>query len=175
MLFILVTTPLSISADPATIISDTALYQYPSFDAPTLAPLNSGQQVDSLGRSGSWNQISTENSQTGWVRSYQLRSGIVEISSQKETSGGFFSGLAHLSRKASGLFTSKNKGYSFQRTATIGVRGLSEEEIKNAKADLKELKKMESYRSNKNSAKRFANSGNLVAIKVVHMPPTNNE
>lgn len=109
------------------------------------------------------------------MRSYRVRSGSLSITEKQSASGGFFSGLASLSRKASGLFSRQRKDYSFQRTATIGVRGLSEEQIKNAKPDLDELKKMDSFRSNKEKNKLFVRQGNMKPIKISHMPKSGAE
>ena len=164
----------AVNAEPATIISDTSLYQRPSYQAPVVAPLANGSQVELVARQGGWKQVKTESS-SGWVRAYQVRSGVVNTDQQETSSGGFFSGLAALSRKASGLFSSDRKDYSFQRTATIGVRGLSEEELKNARPDFDQVKRMETYRSKSKPAKKFARKGGRKAIKLSHLPKSSAE
>lgn len=164
------------SAETATIVTDSSLYQRPSIQASIVQQLEAGTQVDIESRLGGWKQISINDDTGGWVRSYQVRAGDFTDIKQEQKSGGFFSGLASLSRMASGLFSSSNKkGYSFQNTATIGVRGLSEEQIKNAKANLNELKKMESYRVNRRSTQKYARKGHLSAIKISHMPKSRAE
>ncbi len=167
-------TSAAVAAETATIVSNTTVYQQPSFSAPQIAPLANGRQVELIARQGGWKQVQT-GSVTGWVRSYQVRSGAISTSEQASSSGGFFSGLAALSRKASGLFSSDRKGYSFQRTATIGVRGLSEEDIKNARPDFEQIKQMESYRSKSKPAKKFARKGGRKAIKLAHLPKSTAE
>lgn len=162
-------------ATDATIISDTALYQRPSIQSNIIQQLGAGTFVTIDSRQGGWKKISVDKTRQGWVRSYRVRSGTLKVSQQEQESGGFFSSLASLSRKASGLFSSKKKDYSFQRTATIGVRGLSEEQIKNAQPDVKELNKMETFRSNKSVASNFARQGKLAAAKINHMPKTKAE
>jgi len=157
-------------ASEATIISDTSLYLRPSVSSPKSTFIKAGTPVTIVSRLGGWKEVTTPDDGTAWVRSYKVRSGTIIISEKEKDSGGFFSGLASLSRKASGLFSSEKKGYSFQRTATIGVRGLSEEQIKNAKPNLDELKKMESFRSKKRKSKSYADQGHLKAIEVAHMP-----
>ena len=57
--------------------------------------------------------------------------------------------------------------------ATIGVRGLSESEIKTAKADMRELKRMRKFSSDKKRMKDFINKGNLTARKVPFLPSEN--
>lgn len=169
MAIIICSTTTTSLAEPATIVSDAKLHQRPTYLSPMIKQIKAGTQVELISRSGGWKKISTLEDVNGWVRSYQVRNGII-ITERKKESGGFFSSLASLSRKASGLFSSDKKDFSFQRTATIGVRGLSEEQIKNAQPDLHELKKMESYRSKKSKAKKFAKKGKLVKAKIEHMP-----
>jgi len=110
---------------------------------------------------------------TGWVRSYQVREGsYVQPETTVETEEddrGFLAGLASLSRKASGFFSGGNSSAGSARTATIGVRGLSEEEIKNAKPDLVELEKMQGFGSNKSRMAGFVSAGKLSALKVKHI------
>lgn len=162
-------------AEKATVITDTAMYQRPSIQSTIVQQLQAGTPVRVDARSGGWKKISIDNSHQGWVRSYRVRSGTLKVSPQEQKSGGFFSSLASLSRKASGLFSSNKKDYSFQRTATIGVRGLSEEQIKNAQPDIHELNKMETFRSNKSVAMKYARQGKLAAAKIKHMPKTQAE
>ena len=84
-------------------------------------------------RQGGWKEIfADEKAILGWVRSYQVREGNFEPTVQTESksdSRGFLAGLASFSRRASGFFKSSS-GRTSSGTATIGVRGLSEEEIK---------------------------------------------
>jgi len=49
--------------------------------------------------------------------------------------------------------------------ATTGVRGLNEEELKNAKYSEVEVKKLESFTITSGQAQQFAKSGGLKAIK----------
>lgn len=162
-------------AEKATIISNTALYQRPSIQSNIIRQLKAGTPVTTESRQGGWKKIAVDRSNQGWVRSYRVRTGTLKVSQKEQQSGGFFSGLASLSRKASGLFSSKKKDYSFQRTATIGVRGLSEEQIKNARPNAIELEKMETFRSNKSIARNYARTGKLAAAKINHMPKTRAE
>lgn len=166
----------TVNAETATVVTDTSLYQTPSIQAVKLRNIVAGTPVDLVRQVGSWKQISvTADDSSGWVRSYQVRSGDIQITTEKQESGGFFGALASLSRKASGLFSSERKGYSYQRTATIGVRGLSEEQIKNAQANYAELEKLESFRSSKKHSEKFALNGHLKARKIKHMPKSSKE
>lgn len=176
ILLLLSNLPATASAETATVVTDTSLYQTPSIQAVKLQKIVAGTPVYLVRQVGSWKQISVKaDNSSGWVRSYQVRSGDIRVTTEKQESGGFFGTLANLSRKASGLFSSERKGYSYQRTATIGVRGLSEEQIKNAQADYAELEKLESFRSSKKLSKQFSLNGQLQARKVKHMPKSSKE
>ena len=171
-LLLLVTflTSTKVLASDATIISDTALYERPSIASPQTLFAKAGTPVTIVSRAGSWKEVNIADGSLAWVRSYKVRNGTIIITEKEKDSGGFFSGLASLSRKASGLFSSEKKGYSFQRTATIGVRGLSEEQIKKATPNLAELRKMESYRSSRKKTQAFAQKGKLKATQLTHLP-----
>ena len=123
-------------------------------------------------RHGGWEEIFAEQENlVGWVRSYQVRG--EEYAPRVETgaetdSRGFLSGLAAFSRKASRFFSSGSQT-SNSSTATIGVRGLSEEEINSAKPDPVELRKMQGYASNPQRMARFQLEGQLSANQVKHL------
>lgn len=168
--FLLLITLSTARANDATVVSDSELYQRPSIQSSKIMSVKAGTPVTVESRLGGWKKISVGKKHTGWIRSYKVRTGTLQVSQKEQKSGGFFAGLASLSRKASGLFSSNKKDYSFQRTATIGVRGLSEEQIKNAKPDLLQLQKMETFRSNKSASRSYARLGKLVAAKIPHMP-----
>lgn len=165
-----------VSAESATVVTDATLYRTPDIRAVKLKQLTSGTAVDFIKQVGSWKQISLlQEKNTGWVRSYQVRTGDITVTRETTESGGFFGALASLSRKASGLFSSERKDYSYQRTATIGVRGLSEEQIKNAQPDFAQLEKLESFREQKKVIQQFAASGQLQSRKLKHMPKSGRE
>jgi hypothetical protein len=76
--------------------------------------------------------------------------------------------LASFSRKASSFFKSDRSATS-SGTATIGVRGLSEDEIKTAQADFAEFEKMQRFASNGKRAGSFARQGKLSSTRVPHI------
>lgn len=166
-----------LQAAVATVITDSHLHSRPSTRSPVVTQLHSGMQVKTLLRSGGWKKIEVSKSKIGWVRSYQVRDGVIEADPQPESkkSGGFLAGLASLSRRASSLFSSNRRSSSSQRTATIGVRGLSEEQIKNAKPDFAQLARMESHRSSSKRAGLFARQGTRKAQQISHMPQSERE
>jgi hypothetical protein len=134
--------------------------------------LGAGNRVSIFGRKGGWKEVfSEENSLVGWVRSYQVREGSFSEQARaepEEDSRGFLAGLASFSRKASRFFSSGESGKS-SGTATIGVRGLSEAEIKSAQPDFDELAKMQNYASNQSRLKKFQLNGQLSSNDVPHI------
>lgn len=170
-LFILLAAP--VQANPDGIIVRLApIHANASSTSPQIGQLSAGIRVNIFGRKGGWKEIySEEKSIVGWVRSYQVREGNYTKHVQQETqedSRGFLSGLASLSRKASRFFTTGDSNTS-SGTATIGVRGLSEEQIKLAQPDFDELAKMQQYSSNQSRLDKFKLNGYLRANDVKHI------
>lgn len=131
-----------------------------------------GSKVSVFERQGGWKQIfSDEKAILGWVRGYQVREAsqlpVADVKTEPD-SRGFLSGLATLSRKASGFF--KNSGGSTSSsTATIGVRGLSESEIKSAKPDFEQLAKMKTFASSSKRMVEFRRQGRLQAQSIAYL------
>ena len=157
------------------VVRSAVVYESASSLSPRVGEIRAGSKVSIFSRQGGWKEIYAENpALLGWVRSYQVREGeyapAVETSAAEADSRGFLSGLASLSRRASRFFRSSG-GSTSSSTATIGVRGLSEEELRGAVPDLGELAKMESYASNADRAGEFARQGRLAARKIAHIEP----
>ena len=135
--------------------------------------LSPGTRVSIFSRQGGWKEVYSEPQQlVGWVRSFQVREGqVVQQTSQAKTesdSRGFLSGLASFSRKASRFFRGSGSSTS-SGTATIGVRGLSEEELKSAKPDLEQFAKMKQFASDGTRVAKFKLDGQLSEQQVAHI------
>lgn len=91
-------------------------------------------------------------------------------STKAETdSRGFIPGLAALSRKTSGYIGGGNQSAPSNNgsvTATIGVRALSEAEIKSAKPNPKEQEEMHSFASSASRMTAFIRQGKLQVQQV---------
>ncbi|MCP4471697.1 MAG: hypothetical protein GY815_13615 [Gammaproteobacteria bacterium] len=153
-------------------VRQATVYADASSASQAVGNLRAGVRVSVFDRKGGWKEIySKQKAITGWVRVYQVREGNYTTQAntpEQEDSRGFLAGLASFSRKASGFFTQDNSATS-SSTATIGVRGLSEDEIKSAKADFRELKKMKKFASNRQRMSKFRTRGSLKASKVSHI------
>ncbi len=172
VLFVLLVPPLQANQD-GIIVRLAPVHSEASSASPKVGQFAAGTRVSLFGRKGGWKEVfSSSKSLVGWVRSYQVREGVVteqaQVQTPEEDSRGFLSGLASFSRKASRFFSSGSSSTS-SGTATIGVRGLSEGEIKSAKPDLDELAKMQKYASNRARIDQFVLNGQLDANKVKHI------
>ncbi|MCP4186801.1 MAG: hypothetical protein GY763_04265 [Gammaproteobacteria bacterium] len=168
-----VLTPLQAASD-AIIVRLAKVYPQASSLGKPIGQITAGTTVSVFTRKGGWKEIYSEQPLiTGWVRSYQVREGLSNKSEikmeAKSDSRGFLAGLASFSRKASGFFGGGQSSAGSAGTATIGVRGLSEEEIKNAKPDLQELEKMQGFGSDQSRMAAFVSAGELSAQKIKHL------
>ena len=168
-------------AEEGIIIQLAPVYAEASSTSDRVGRIEAGTRVNVLERQGGWKSIfSDKKSMTGWVRSYQVRSGYYAEAPKVESesdSRGFLAGLASFSRKASSFFGlgGSDGGGNNDRTATIGVRGLSEEEIKDAIPDFEELKKLDQYASETQRMPAFSSEGQLAARQVAYFVETKPE
>ena len=158
------------ASEKGLIVRPSKIYNHATSSSKSVGKINPGSSVDIIDSKSGWKRIFyVEESLTGWVRSYQIRTGtaaVVAKDKEDSESGGFFSGLASISRQVSRLFNSDRVNASNSRTATMGVRGLSEAELKAAKPDLNELNKMKQYVSSPNRVNDFVREGHLGALDV---------
>ena len=155
-----------------TIVREAMVHADASSSAQRVGKLDAGTRVSLFQRKGGWREVfSEEKAIIGWVHVYQVRQGDIGgsvVTESSEDSRGFLSGLAAFSRKASGFFT-RGTDVNSSGTATIGVRGLSDAEIKSAQADFDELARMKKYASSSKRARKFASNGGLKPAKVAHI------
>lgn len=136
----------------------TDLKERPAPDSRTLAPLAADAPVKVLSRQGAWTQVDA-GTQRGWVRAFHLRfQSTVETSS----SGSPMSGLTSIFGFGS------PEAPKTSRVATLGIRGLTPEDFKNASPDPAALKKLHSFRADKATAERFAKEAKLAPVSVAY-------
>jgi len=172
VLALVLLSPVSAGDNSGIVVREAQVYSEADAGSAAVARLAAGTRVEIFSRAGGWKEIYSEQpATTGWVRSYQVREGIYQPDAESTAgsdSRGFLSGLASLSRKASSFFSS-DRSRTSSGTATIGVRGLSEEQIRTAKPDFAELEKMDGFASGNKRARGFAQQGGLVAGKVPYI------
>jgi len=160
LLFALLLAASSAHAQTAIVARATELQAQAQSDAATVATLAENTKVEVLRRSGAWSEVKTTTGQTGWVRMLSLRfegSG----SSGQQPSANPLSGLSNL------LSSGRNSNTA---TVTTGVRGLTEEELQNARANPAELQKMQKFATDKRTAQAFAQRAKLSPAAVDYLP-----
>ena len=122
----------------------------------TLASLPENTEVKVLARGGAWTRIEA-GGKAGWVRVFHLRFPAT-ATTESSGGGGLLSGITS-------AIGGRPKGQQ-AGIQTVGVRGLSPEELKNAAPNHEALAKAQSYRADKPTAERFARDGKLSAVHV---------
>lgn len=139
-------------AETAYTVRATELKAKPFSDAATTANLSESSKVDVLTRQASWTQVKAEKA-TGWVKMLNLR---LDDPAAEKKSGA--SGV-------SALFSVAATGSSGSATTT-GVKGVTEEDLKNPHPDPAALKVMQNYAVSAADAQKFARAGKLVMQKL---------
>jgi len=142
------------AAEEAYTIRATELKVKPYSDAQTLATLPARSKVTVLQRRSSWNQVKSGET-TGWVKMLSLQ--LARGATDRRADNGLRS-----------LFSVARSGGS-GATVTTGVRGLSEEQLKNAQPDPGALRELERYLASRRDAQRFAAQGKLQAQRVDYL------
>ena len=135
---------------PGQMVTDAELKIEPTPKSKTLDKLKAGQSIEIKERRGGWYATQTDKL-TGWVRMLHIRM----LSSEKSTSN------ANL-----GALTTPRRGDS---TVATGIRGLSEEQIKKAKEDTLELRRLDTWVTTEKEALQYAKEAKL------NLPHTSNK
>lgn len=133
----------------------TELKTKPYSDAKTLFEIAEQSQVEIVTRQGSWDQVRFKG-KTGWVKMLSLR---LNASGQQQAGDSGFKALFNVAATGSS-----------GSTTTTGVRGLSEEKLKNPHPDPQALEELHSYTLSQTAAQKFAKAGKLVATRMDYLP-----
>lgn len=142
------------SAEEAYTIRATELKAKPYRDAQTLVTLPERSKVVVLQRHASWTQVRAGET-AGWVK-------MLSIQLARGSTG------RHADNGLRSLFNVARSGSS-GATVTTGVRGLSEEQLKNTRPDPQALEEARRYAASKAEAQRFAAEGKLKSQQVDYL------
>jgi len=117
------------AAERGDVIRAGELKAKPFVDAATADKLAANQPVTIVSRQGAWVQVET-NGKTGWVRMLNLR---------METGAAQANGKP--GARSNGLASLLHTGSS-GKTVTTGIKGMDEEDIRNATVNLAELEEL---------------------------------
>lgn len=146
------------AAQVAVTVRSTEIKQQPFSDAKTIATLGEKVSVNVLSRRGGWVNISSGKGK-GWVRMLSLRSD----STAKQRGNSGLQSLINVGRSGSSGIT-----------VATGVRGLSEEDLRNAHPNPGEFEKLQKYAVNKSKAEKFARDARLKARQLDYLPSDGN-
>ena len=149
-------------------VRDTQVRKNPSFSSKKILSVKKGEQLNKLKRKGGWVYVQSGNAK-GWLRSYELRNSKVQfsVSTAKPSLSGTIEGL---SRSTASLFGNKASTTTQKSVvATLGVRGLSEDELKNAKPNYSALDALAGYQANKQKAQALAAAVALKSTRIKYM------
>lgn len=144
------------AVETAYTVRSTDIKAKPFTDAATLASLPANSRVEVLTRKSGWMQVKNGDA-TGWVRMLNLRFG--DAAAQKKSGD---SGLG-------ALFNVAATGGSGS-TVSTGVRGLSEEKLKNPSPNPQALAELRRYAVNEKEALTFGKSGKLATHQIGYLP-----
>jgi hypothetical protein len=130
----------------------------PHSDAKPAGQLAANTTVDILERRGGWLRISAKGA-SGWAKLHQVRVGEGPLAT----------------KSGEGLAILKNVGETGRSgstgiVATTGIRGMSAEELKNAKPDPAAVKAIERYRVTASQAREYAKAAGLKEASVPALP-----
>ena len=137
------------ASDPGVAVRSCQLMSEPFKDARSVILLREGDTVEILKRKGGWLNVIAKG-KTGWVRMLYIRRG----------EGGAQASVATEASGVLGLATGRaGKG---NVVAATGVRGLDEENLKEAEFNEKELRALKTFASSAKEAKAFAKQAGRV-------------
>ena len=139
-------------------VRSTEIKQLPYSDAATVGKLDEKASVSVMSRQGGWVKITSAKG-NGWVRMLSLRGD----STAKKSGDTGLQSLINVGRSGS-------SGIAM----TTGIRGLSEEDLKNAQPNPGEFEKLQKYAVNKTKAEKFARDAKLKTQQLDYLPSSGN-
>lgn len=143
------------AAQQVTLERDTPLYSEPRLESSQVTQLKQGAAGEVLGKQGGWLNLKTPAG-TGWLFSFNVR-----FPSQKAEGGDTGAGTAL------GRLTGARRTPSV--TSSIGIRGLEEEDLRQATFDARQMKLLDEYAASKEAAEQGARAAGLAPAKVEYL------
>ena len=141
-------------AAPGTVLRDEKIYGQPSSSAAVAGSVAKGASVNILAKEGGWLRV-TAGKTTGWIRLVSVRAGEGSLGG---TGVGDVVGAATTRSDPSRV------------VAVAGLRGLNDEELKQAKFNAGELAQLDTWVVTVSQAKTFASQASLAAVSVPALP-----
>lgn len=139
-------------AEPVTLERDSVLRTEPRTDAAVVANLAKGATGEAVARQGAWVQIKSAAT-TGWLYSFNVRFGA--------TASGDGAGSV-LGR----VFGPRQR---VSVTSTIGIRGLDEEDLRQARFDGGQVQQLDTFAASREQAEAHAGEAGLSAGRIEYL------
>lgn len=140
------------AAEPAYTVRPTEVKAKPFTDAATVASLGESSRVDVLERKASWLQVKAPAA-SGWIKMLSVRFEQIGSAPAKGSGANALNTLYNISQTGSG-----------GAVATTGVKGISEQDLKNPRPNAAELQKMHELDTSPADAEAFARAGKLSSV-----------
>jgi hypothetical protein len=146
----------SVWASPGVMLRNDVMHAAASAHSAAAGRVAKGAAVAILRRQGGWIQIRSAG-KTGWVRLLSVRGGVSTQSNALEEAKGLFS-------------LGERRAEPNRVVATAGLRGLTEEDLKGAHFNAKQLQQLDNYAVSKEEARRFASEAGLAHRNIAYLP-----
>jgi hypothetical protein len=146
------------AAETGAALKSDSLRAEPFSDAKTVGNIARGDKLDIVEKKGAWLKVKSAKT-SGWVRLLSVKRGT----------------LGKADNAAGVLDLASGRSGTGQVVSTTGVRGLSEEDLKAAKFNEDEMKKLEANGISADEARKFATAGHLEARKLDYLPAPQGE
>jgi hypothetical protein len=154
--FLLLAPWAALAAEPGYATRELELRAEPVSGAPVTGKVEKGGRFEIVGERKAWSQVKS-GGLTGWALSFYVMKG--EPAPE-----------VRVGRRLSGLFSLGTERRA-ETTATIGIRGLDEEQLMAAQYNEQELKRLEAHGVPRKEGEAFAQRGQLVPQKVDYLAP----
>jgi len=144
------------AAEPVTLERDSVLRAEPRSGSAEVARLATGATGTAVARQGAWVKVES-GSNTGWLYSFNVRFGAAAGASGDGAGAGSVLGRVFGPRQRINV------------TATIGIRGLGEEDLKQARFDAGQLQQLDGFAATREQAEAHAGEAGLSAGPVEYL------
>lgn len=152
--FLLCVCAASAWASPGTVLRDERLFSAPTSGSTVAATVSKGASVNIISKQGGWLKV-TAGRTTGWIRLLSVRAG-------EGGSGG--AGVGDVFGAAT------TRSDPSRVVAVAGLRGLNDEDLKQAKFNADELARLSAWEVSSAQTQRFASQSGLAAVNVPGLP-----
>ena len=145
----------SAAAQQVTLERDSPLYAEPRLDSAQVTLLKLGATGEVIGKQGAWLNLKTPAG-SGWLFSFNVRFPSAQAGTGDSGAG----------QTAGRLFGPRR---SVSVTSTVGIRGIEEEDLKQASFNAGQMKLLDGYVATKEAAERGARASRLAPVSVDYL------